>query len=359
LAAERFQSVKTDFGLLWMMGMIGEVCRQLDEPSTSEMVYELASPFARRFAIPGYVAGTTGCGHHHLGILATTTKRYEDARYHLDAALEIHQTAGFEYLATRTRLAQAQLYHSRGERGDAEKSGDLLRRVVDVSSRFGFKQTLQDALELRVRLQGIDTLDTTKSIHAIAAEVGRDQPALVTQAAPDGTVTILFTDIEGSTALNEDLGDQAWLNLLAMHDRIIRAEVAKAGGVVVKSRGDGFMLAFPSAWQALAAAIETQRALSRHNSESPGSTPIRVRIGVHSGDVVKQSGDFLGRHVNYASRIADAAVGGEILVSGLTKGLVQGRAEFHFGSSRNVALKGIPGDHEAFSLSWSPDRSRA
>jgi class 3 adenylate cyclase len=359
LAADRFESVKADFGLLWMMGLIGEVCRKLDDPHTSEMVYELASPFGRRFAIPGYLAGTTGCGHHHLGILATTNKRYDDARYHLDAALELHQSAGFEYLTTRTRLAQAELYNSRGERGDAEKSRSLLNRVVEVSTRSGFKQTLQDALELRVKLQGIDTLHTTKSIHAIAAEVGRDQPALVTQAAPDGTVTILFTDIEGSTALNEELGDQEWLNLLAMHDRIIRAEVAKASGVVVKSRGDGFMLAFPSARQALTAAIEAQRALAKHNSESPGSRPIRVRIGVHTGEVVKQSGDFFGRHVNYASRIADVAVGGEILVSSLTKELVQGSPEFDFGPPRTVALKGFAETHSAFSLGWSPDRSRA
>ena len=68
-------------------------------------------------------------------------------------------------------------------------------------------------------------------------------------------MTILFTDIEGSTELNEALGDQLWLDLLADHDRIIRQEVASSGGVVVKSRGDGFMLAFPSARQALTAAL--------------------------------------------------------------------------------------------------------
>jgi class 3 adenylate cyclase len=141
--------------------------------------------------------------------------------------------------------------------------------------------------------------------------------------------------------------------MLSVHDRIIREEVAKAGGTVVKNRGDGFMLAFPSARQALGAAIGAQRALSAQHSESVGSTPIRVRIGVHTGEVVRQSGDFFGRHVNYASRIADQASGGEILVSELTKALVQGSPEFHFASERTVSLKGFPGKHSMFRLEWS------
>jgi class 3 adenylate cyclase len=144
--------------------------------------------------------------------------------------------------------------------------------------------------------------------------------------------------------------------LLAAHDRIIRQEVAKAGGTVVKSRGDGFMLAFPSARQALLAAIGSQRALAGAGGDFADLVPIRIRIGVHTGEVVRQSGDFFGRHVNYASRIADKAAGGEILVSELTKALVQGSPEFRFGPERTSPLKGFPGEHPTYSLAWKPEQ---
>lgn len=346
---ENFENVNIDFGQLWAIGLMAEVCRRLNDTATAEVAYDMIAPFGTRFGNFGYLVNTNGCGHHHLGVLATLLGRLDDARYHLDAALELHEGAGFTYLATQTRLAQARLFQRRNAPGDAVACRKALDLVIAASEAGGFKQTLEMALELK----GSDSGDEVVAVVAPGSRAG-DSPIPV-QASPDGTVTILFTDIEGSTELNEALGDQLWLELLADHDRIIRQEVAKSGGVVVKSRGDGFMLAFPSARQALTAAIGSQRALSAHNAMSPESSPIRVRIGVHTGEVVKQSGDFFGRHVNYASRIADKARGGEILVSELTKALVQGSPEFRFGPPLQAELKGFSGSHATFSLRWSPD----
>lgn len=352
VVGDSFQSVSTDYGQLWMLQLLSETCRRLDDPAAAAIVYDMATPFGSRIGIPGYVVSTLGCGHHHLGVLATILKRYNDARYHLDAALEIHENAGFDYLATQTRLAQARLYHLRAGAGDLEACRSLVGRVIEAAQQGGFKQTLQAALELQGQLPG-GRDDGSSSISEIASEVQSEAADLAPgPASPDGTVTILFTDIEGSTELTEALGDQQWLDLLAAHDRIIRQEVARAGGTVVKYRGDGFMLAFPSARQALTAAIQSQRALAAHNSKFPDSKPIRVRIGVHTGEVVRQSGDFFGRHVNYASRIADRAGGGEILVSELTKALVQGSPEFQFGPAQMTELKGFTGSHATFSLRW-------
>lgn len=300
----------------------------------------------------GYLVTTNGCGHHHQGVLATVLGRYDDARYHLDAALELHEGAGFSYLATQTRLAQARLYRRRNAPGDAEACRRALGLVIEASEAGGYKQTLELALELKGSSDGDEAENEPVAVMAPGGKA-ENSPVSV-PAAPDGTVTILFTDIEGSTELNEALGDQLWLDLLADHDRIIRQEVAIYGGVVVKSRGDGFMLAFPSARQALAAAIGSQKALSARNAKSPESPPIRVRIGVNTGEVVKQSGDFFGRHVNYASRVADKARGGEILVSELTKALVQGSPEFQFGPPLQAELKGFSGSHSTFKLQWSP-----
>lgn len=318
----------------------------LGDTAIAAVLYDMASPFGARLSTPGYLVSTGGCGHHHLGVLATVLKRYNDARYHLDAALEIHEKAGFGYLATRTRLEKARFHLARSEPADIEAARRLIAQVVEAATRGGFKQTLESALEIQEHLADPASASQT------AAEVQKG-PVTPGPATVDGTVTILFTDIEGSTALNEALGDQQWLDLLAAHDRIVRQEVAKAGGTVVKSRGDGFMLAFPSARQALSAAIESQRALAAHNAGFPELSPIRIRIGVHTGEVVRQSGDFFGRHVSYASRIADRARGGEILVSELTKALVQGSPEFRFGPAQQAELKGFSGSHTTFNLAWS------
>ncbi|HEX2180440.1 MAG TPA: protein kinase [Actinomycetota bacterium] len=351
VVAGNFRTVNTDFGLLWAVQLLTEVCRRLDDESNAAVLYDMAAQYGARLSAPGYLVTTGGCGHHHLGVLATILKRYNEARYHLDAALEIHTNAGFSFLATQTRLAQARLFHQRGGPGDDQECRRLVARVVEESKRGGFRQTLEQAIQLQLEA-GKAPADEASAIAGLAAAVQGDG-SIIAGPSPDGTVTILFTDIEGSTELNEDLGDQQWLDLLAAHDRIVRQEVARAGGTVVKSRGDGFMLAFPSARQALAAAIACQRSLARHNARSPGSPPIRVRIGVHTGEVVKQSGDFFGRHVNYASRIADKARGGEILVSELTKALVQGSPEFRFDPAVPVELKGFSGSHPTFRLRWS------
>ncbi|HEX2259487.1 MAG TPA: adenylate/guanylate cyclase domain-containing protein, partial [Actinomycetota bacterium] len=346
-------SITREWGFLWMMGVIAEVCSRIGDSHRAELTYDLISPYPNFFGIPGYAATTNGCVHHHLGVLATTMQRYDLAQTHLGAGLAIHEKSGFLLLATQTRLAMAEMFAARNRAGDASRALSILGDVVDAATAGPFRRTLQRAVDLRLKIQGLSDVETGRSIHVIASEVQQERPQLDAHAAPDGTVTILFTDIEGSTELNEILGDQRWLELLSVHDRIVRTEVQKAGGTVVKSRGDGFMLAFPSARQALRAATQIQLALARHDREVPDSTPIRVRIGGHTGEVVRQSGDFFGRHVNFASRIADQAMGGEILVSELTKALLLGSPEFQFSQSRTAALKGFPGEHAMFTLDWS------
>src|SRR5207253_11419766 len=100
-------------------------------------------------------------------------------------------------------------------------------------------------------------------------------------AAPDGTVTILFSDIEGSTEMTERLGDRRWLEVLREHNTVIRSEVRAHDGFEVKSQGDGFMLAFASARRALACPIAVQRAFAGRAEDDPDEA-IRVRIGMQT-----------------------------------------------------------------------------
>jgi predicted ATPase/class 3 adenylate cyclase len=137
---------------------------------------------------------------------------------------------------------------------------------------------------------------------------------------PTGTVTFLFTDIEGSTGLLQTLGDR-YPAVLDEHAAIIRRAVAEAGGIEVSTHGDAFFVVFASPAGAVRAAVAAQRGLAA-NDWSPGP-PVRVRMGVHTGEGVLGGDDYAGIDVHRAARIADAAHGGQVLVSNATRGLVQ------------------------------------
>ena len=120
---------------------------------------------------------------------------------------------------------------------------------------------------------------------------------------PDGAVTVLFTDVEGSTDLRTRFGDELADELLRTHEDLVRAQVESHGGREVKSLGDGFMVAFGSPRKAISCAVDIQRALDERNRSSPGRE-IRVRIGINTGEVSDVAGDLIGAAVNAAARIA-------------------------------------------------------
>jgi predicted ATPase/class 3 adenylate cyclase len=137
---------------------------------------------------------------------------------------------------------------------------------------------------------------------------------------PTGTVTFLFTDIEGSTRLLQALGDR-YAAVLDEHAAIVRRAVTEGGGVEVSTHGDAFFVVFASPARAVRAAVAAQRGLAGHDwSPAP---PVRVRMGVHTGEGTLGGDDYVGIDVHRAARIADAAHGGQVIVSDATRGLVQ------------------------------------
>ena len=137
---------------------------------------------------------------------------------------------------------------------------------------------------------------------------------------PSGTVTFLFTDIEGSTRLLQALGD-AYAKVRSDHAVIIRGAIAAGGGVEVDTAGDSFFAAFPTPQGAVKAAVMAQRGLQSH--EWPGGALVRVRMGVHTGEGVASGSHYVGMDVHRAARIGDAAHGGQVIVSAATRGLVE------------------------------------
>jgi class 3 adenylate cyclase len=200
----------------------------------------------------------------------------------------------------------------------------------------------------RMRREGIRSTIKT-SAQKIASWAETERPDLRRAAAPDGTVTILFSDIEGSTALNERLGDVRWHELLRAHHAVVREQVRAHGGFEVKSQGDGFMVAFPSARRALHCARAIQGAIDSYLGEHPDG-PIRVRIGLHTGEAIRDQADFYGRNVVLAARIADAARGGEILASSVVKELTESAGDVRFADGRDVELKGVEGTFRVYNV---------
>jgi class 3 adenylate cyclase len=133
----------------------------------------------------------------------------------------------------------------------------------------------------------------------------------------------------------------------------VRRHVVRHGGSEIKAQGDGFMLGFPSARSAVLCMIDVQRALSDLARSRPADA-LRVRVGMHTGEViVGDDGDRFGRHVAIASRVADAARGGEILVSSLVRELVEPRGDIAFGAVRLAALEGLGSGHHLYPVAWN------
>jgi class 3 adenylate cyclase len=178
-----------------------------------------------------------------------------------------------------------------------------------------------------------------------------ERPDLGAAASPDGTVTILFTDIQDSTALNERLGDRRWLEVLRAHNAIVRDCIREHGGYEVKSQGDGFMIAYPSARRGLDCAIDMQRTLASAEHEGLDE-PLRVRIGLHTGEAIREGDDFFGRSVTLAARLGDRANGSEILTSSIVRELVGSGNEIPFEDAGEAQLKGLRGSEHVYRVVW-------
>jgi predicted ATPase/class 3 adenylate cyclase len=140
------------------------------------------------------------------------------------------------------------------------------------------------------------------------------------RAAVAGTATFLFTDIEGSTGLEQRIGTARYAELRERHRALLRTAFAAHGGSEQGTEGDSFFVVFGSAREALAAAVEAQRAIAAE--PWPADAAIRVRMGLHSGEAGTAGGSLVGLDINRAARIAAAAHGGQILVSDATRALV-------------------------------------
>ncbi|MEQ8718040.1 MAG: adenylate/guanylate cyclase domain-containing protein [Acidimicrobiales bacterium] len=218
----------------------------------------------------------------------------------------------------------------------------------------GAPPTGGDAPDGRVRPAAGADADIRRTSIEMVAEAARESGPIAQHvvAGDQGTVTIVFSDIESSTDRALAVGDTVWMEMLETHNDIIRQNLTKFGGREIKNQGDGFMLSFPGARRALLCMIAVQRELDQLEKSRP-EVAVKIRIGLHTGEVIADSdGDLFGKHVIIAARIANLASGGEILASSLVKEISSARGDIDFGDPRQVELKGVGGEHLVYPVLW-------
>jgi class 3 adenylate cyclase len=365
--------------------LVLEAAARLRDPALAQAAYESSEPMVN------WASGLNGIRSpgRLMGECAELLGRFAEARTDYDVALEgsVRLRNRPEIALIRFRLANLLLSHYPDERDEAL---DHLAFAIGEFQHMKMAPSLAEAMKLRMQVTGADRADPLSSIVLVSTAVQQERPDVSSLAAPDGTVTLMFSDIEDSTPLNERLGDAAWLEVLHAHDDLIRHHVQEHGGFVVKTMGDGFMVAFGSAEAGVRCAVGIQEALGplpsppplgegervdgggapemganlpatggrgytdRGGERSPQDAsrvpPVRVRIGLHTGEAVRQGDDFYGRHVNFAARVGAAAVGGEVLVSTAVFERLRRMDVLTLGEAREVALKGFEGTHVVYAV---------
>jgi class 3 adenylate cyclase len=250
------------------------------------------------------------------------------------AGVELAALIVLVVLLARSRRAVGELQAAAQARDAARRiPGRAVRAVVETAAR--------------VREQGVGGM-LMSSLEELTRWSAEERTEIVRVAAPDGTVTIFFSDIEDSTPLNERLGDAAWVRLLGAHNRVVRGCVERHSGHVVKTQGDGFMIVFGAADEAVRAAIDIQGAMRAARFRRLRAD-VRIRIGIHTGRAVSRDGDYFGRNVAMTARIAAHAHGGEILVSDEVRaGLADD--EFVLEPLGEIELKGLADRHSLWSV---------
>jgi len=192
-----------------------------------------------------------------------------------------------------------------------------------------------------------EALDAVGSFLGVPLEVERPPEA----RASGGLVTILFTDIESSSALRRSLGDERAHELVRTHNTIVRDALAVSGGSEIKHTGDGIMASFGSALRALECAVAIQRGVASHLEAHPDA-PLRVYVGLNAGEPIAEERDLFGTSVDLARRLVDEARPGEILVSNVVRELAAGKG-FRFVERGEAMLKGFDEPVRLYAVDWA------
>lgn len=326
--------------------MFAEVASITNHRAAAELLLDLMADDIPPSVIVGPYA-YYGAMDRYRGLLSTLLERHDDAVEMQRRAITFAERMFSRPFVARGQFDLARALLARGDAADQAEAVSLLNGALVSATELGMTRLMEEVTLEKLVLQGVDpNVEVGSSIAAVASSVNLDH--LVQAAADDRTLTLLFSDIVGYTEMTERLGDEAAHQVLRQHNDVLRRALATHNGREVKSEGDGFMLAFDGIPNACRFSIDFHQALGSLQLE-PAVDRVRVRMGIHSGDVIRDDDDFFGRTVIVAARIAAMAQGDEVLLSSVaaTAALDGGLT---LGASRILSLKGLIGEHEVHPL---------
>jgi eukaryotic-like serine/threonine-protein kinase len=370
LAEDQFSAIPRDWNWLPSMFVLAVVCAELSAVEHAPGLYDLLGPYHSRNAVLGnvYCYGSISYG---LGRLAATLGQLDQAEAHFEAALTANERIRATVWLAHTQCELSAVLRDRGRANDHSRALELFAsasrtaqslKLVRLQNKLDTIRSGGIALDLPSSLQAATVEHAAQglpravgpqgsSLDAVAAAAISDPGDLHSYSALGSTLTIMFSDIEDSSVIFERLGDLRAQELVRRHNKIIREQVSFHSGLEVKSTGDGFMVVFSSARRALLCAIAIQRALAAYPSAC-AELPVRVRIGLHVGEAIKESADFFGKAVILAARMAALADGGEIVVSSMLRELTASAGDITFSDGKEVRLKGFSGTYHIYYVAW-------
>lgn len=344
-----FDRVMKDTNLPFLMALLGDACWTLRHEQGASILIDHIGKFTGRYASFG-TGLTAGSIDRVKALCYATLGRFDEAVAHFELAMQVDEEFRAWVWLPRTQCDFAAVLLERDGPGDDVRALGLLRKSLDASERLGLKGWLDRALALKLRVQGVDSRSVAHSIYVVAKSVGVNRPDLAAHSSPEGEVTLMLSDMQDFSEMTERLGDHAAREIVREHNRIIRGQLDTFDGHEVDTAGDGFLVAFKSPVDGVRCAVAIQRVLAARNDGA--GEPIRIRIGLHTGEALKDADKFFGRTVILAARIGGAAGGGQILVSGLVRQLVAQVDDIRFGDSRSVELKGIAESQTVVDVLW-------
>lgn len=336
-----------------VMSLFALACHHVGDRERAEVIYELLLPYADRSAVAGAGIASMGSVSAYLGVLASIMERWTQALAHFEYALQDDARMGCWPFRVLACFHYGEMLVARDAPGDRGKALALLNETIETGRRLGMSKMVECALAVKLRAQGATDIDATTSIIAVSQLGEMRRSDVVRHSAPDGTVTLLFSDIEGFDGSRS-------ADVLHVYEAVLHDHVASHGGYEIAAERDGAMIAFSSARRAILCAMGVQRALEAHGREHPEQL-MRVRMGLHACELGGDGDDSYDRQVNLASRIADNARGGQILVSSILRDLTVSAGDFVFAEPLELELEGLPVPQQVYPVAWNetaPERSQ-
>jgi class 3 adenylate cyclase/tetratricopeptide (TPR) repeat protein len=384
-----------------LCGAVVDMAERVGSPAMAGSVYDQLARAEERGLLVS--SGWVCLVARALGTAATLLRQWDRAARWFDTALAQATMRGMRPEIARTHLGIARLLVARGRAADRARAPRHVGEALSLFQQLGATPFLDEARTLAEMLdaptgsssrrlkasagvtrreesilrhlgRGHDDRAIARDLVLRPATLARDLRALLRKLgvtsrgaaaayarehgfAPEPpplresrTITILFTDVKGSTTLFERLGDVAARDLLRVHDETVRDALARRGGTEIKHTGDGIMATFPSVALGLACAIEVQRAIAAHNAHAPQRF-LGVRIGLNAGEPVSEAGDVFGAAVGAAARICNRASPGQILVSDVVRHLATGQ-DLRFVDRGQTKLRGFARRFRLFEVPW-------